>query len=321
MLTSLIFNYFWYYALFLVLQRIYFIIDSLYRHFFRLGLNLEERFGKDSWALVTGGSDGIGKGFAMGFAQKGFNIIIVGRNPKKLKEVEEEIKKSTDKPIKTMSVVFDFCEKTSIADYKEMYNSVKNLDVSVVVNNIGWTNTKFFTEHTGEAIQNHISLNVIPQGLLSVMYVKDFKKRAQKGKRSCFINLSSFGGMFVFPKFITYNAVKSYNNVLSKLVHFECNDFVDSLSLKPMWVATPLTQMKEGDNYNIISVEKLVSSTLKQVGFEYETYGAFKHELHASIFLSKFSLIMKNILQINKKSGEKRTDRNLQNEKVKNKKE
>lgn len=39
-----------------------------------------------SWALVTGGSDGIGYGFCRKLANEGFNILIVGRNEQKLKD-------------------------------------------------------------------------------------------------------------------------------------------------------------------------------------------------------------------------------------------
>ncbi len=48
---------------------------------------MAERYGANSWALVTGASDGIGKGFCQELANKGFNIILIARNPEKLKIV------------------------------------------------------------------------------------------------------------------------------------------------------------------------------------------------------------------------------------------
>ena len=45
------------------------------------GYNLKNRYyNKDSWAVVTGATDGIGKGFCEKLAKEGFNIVIVGRN-------------------------------------------------------------------------------------------------------------------------------------------------------------------------------------------------------------------------------------------------
>ncbi len=43
-------------------------------------LDLVDRYGGDSWALITGGSDGIGLGFAQELAKLGFNICIIARN-------------------------------------------------------------------------------------------------------------------------------------------------------------------------------------------------------------------------------------------------
>jgi len=55
-----------------------------------------ERYGKGSWVVVSGGSDGIGLGFAHRFASFGFNIILISRNESKLQdkcnEVQERFK-------------------------------------------------------------------------------------------------------------------------------------------------------------------------------------------------------------------------------------
>jgi hypothetical protein len=40
---------------------------------------------------ITGGSDGIGKGFAMELAARKFKVVIIGRNPDKMTEVCSEI--------------------------------------------------------------------------------------------------------------------------------------------------------------------------------------------------------------------------------------
>merc|ERR1711974_299250 len=43
------------------------------------------------WALVTGGTDGIGKGFCMELAKEGLNIVLVSRTKAKLETVAQEI--------------------------------------------------------------------------------------------------------------------------------------------------------------------------------------------------------------------------------------
>lgn len=48
--------------------------------------NLNNKYGKGSWALVTGSTDGIGLGFCHVLAEHSFNIILVSRNIQKLEE-------------------------------------------------------------------------------------------------------------------------------------------------------------------------------------------------------------------------------------------
>ena len=48
--------------------------------------------GSKTWAVVTGGSDGIGLGICKKLAKEGFNICIVARNQSKMNARLNEIK-------------------------------------------------------------------------------------------------------------------------------------------------------------------------------------------------------------------------------------
>ena len=63
---------------------------------------------EDSWAVVTGGSDGIGLAMCKKLADEGFNICMVARNEEKMKDKLKEIK------TKTMYVVADFSKMTTL---------------------------------------------------------------------------------------------------------------------------------------------------------------------------------------------------------------
>ena len=73
-------------------------------------------YGAGSWAVVTGGSDGIGFGMCNNLAKQGFNICIVSRNEKKINEKLELIKKECPN-VKTMCIVADFSKMGSIGEY------------------------------------------------------------------------------------------------------------------------------------------------------------------------------------------------------------
>lgn len=76
------------------------------------------RYGKGSWALVTGASDGIGAEYCMQLAKEGFNICLVSRTRSKLEAVENKIKEATD--AETCLIQFDFCGATNMQDYETL---------------------------------------------------------------------------------------------------------------------------------------------------------------------------------------------------------
>ena len=50
-----------------------------------------ERYGENSWAVVTGSTDGIGKACAKHLARQGFNIVLISRNLQKLNNTAKEL--------------------------------------------------------------------------------------------------------------------------------------------------------------------------------------------------------------------------------------
>ncbi|EGR34579.1 short-chain dehydrogenase reductase, putative [Ichthyophthirius multifiliis] len=55
---------------------------------FRKQNNFIKSYGKDTYALITGSSDGIGKQFAIEMAKSGMNLILIARNEQKLNNVK-----------------------------------------------------------------------------------------------------------------------------------------------------------------------------------------------------------------------------------------
>jgi len=91
-----------------------------------------------TWAVVTGGSDGIGLAMAKNLARQKFNICIVSRNENKMKEKLEEISKEVGDPnLKTRYIVADFSKLHSIEDYKYIKDQLNDVDVGVLILNAG----------------------------------------------------------------------------------------------------------------------------------------------------------------------------------------
>ena len=77
-----------------IIQFLIAFVQFLDRHCRRKQKNLLRRYGGNgTWALVTGGSDGIGAEFCRQLAKAGFNICIVSRTESKMEAIELEIRK------------------------------------------------------------------------------------------------------------------------------------------------------------------------------------------------------------------------------------
>ena len=92
--------------------------------------------GKNSWAIVTGGSDGIGLEICDQMAEQGFNIFIIGRSQTKILEKLQDIKIKHN--VHTKSILFDFAELCTIKDYQtKIAEKVKDIDIGMLFLNAG----------------------------------------------------------------------------------------------------------------------------------------------------------------------------------------
>ena len=85
-------------------------------------------------ALITGGSQGIGRACAEALAEEGVNIVIVARDPKRLASAAEEI--STNRTGHVTPVTGDL---TNVADIKRIVAEAETTlgQIDILVNNAG----------------------------------------------------------------------------------------------------------------------------------------------------------------------------------------
>ena len=90
--------------------------------------------GPQSYAVITGATDGIGKSLAKDLYRKGFNVIVHGRNEKKLQATVEEIK-----ALREDGTVESFiADATSPSvDFAGIAKRFDDLNVTLLINNVG----------------------------------------------------------------------------------------------------------------------------------------------------------------------------------------
>ncbi|WP_218188237.1 SDR family NAD(P)-dependent oxidoreductase [Desulfosarcina cetonica] len=135
-------------------------------------------------ALITGGSDGIGLGIAEAFAQQGANLILVGRDAKKLTQREKELSRyGTD----NLVVISQDMAARDAA--REIAGKIaeKHIRIDILVNNAGIGRFIPFADSDASVLDFHLDLNVRAPYLLTRMFLNDLI--ASQGN---VINISSY---------------------------------------------------------------------------------------------------------------------------------
>ena len=92
--------------------------------------------GPQSYAVITGATDGIGKSLAKDLYRKGFNVIVHGRNEQKLTATVAEIKALREDG----TVEYFVADATSPhVDFTEIAGRFDDLNITVFINNVGGT--------------------------------------------------------------------------------------------------------------------------------------------------------------------------------------
>ncbi|XWS34668.1 hypothetical protein CRYUN_Cryun21dG0057300 [Craigia yunnanensis] len=232
-------------------------------NFLRPGKNLK-KYG--SWGLVTGPTDGIGKGFAFQLARKGLNLVLVGRNPDKLKDVSDSILAKYGK-IQIKTVVVDFTGDLD-EGLKKIKEAIEGLDVGVLINNAGisYPYARFFHEVDEELLRNLIKVNVEGTTKVTQAVLPGMLKR----KKGAIVNIGS-GAAIVIPSdplYAVYAATKAYIDQFSRCLYVEYkNSGIDVQCQVPLYVATKMASIKRS-SFFVPSADGYARAAMRWIGYE-----------------------------------------------------
>ena len=163
-------------------------------------------------ALITGASSGIGRDMAKELAKRGYSVILVARDNKKLEEVAEEIKNNYNVEVKFIQK--DLSNKQNCIN---LYNELKNENIDILINNAGFGVHGNFAETDLDKEINMLDTNVMAVHILMKLFLQDMVKR-NSGK---ILNVSSMAAFAPGPLMAGYYSSKAYVYRLSECVKTE----------------------------------------------------------------------------------------------------
>lgn len=168
----------------------------------------------DKYALITGGSQGIGKAMALECAKRGLNLILIALPGRELEETALEIKSKYN--VKVHFKAIDLTEKTGP---EEVYNWCRDnhYTVNILVNNAGIAGTALFETSTIEYSDLRIQLNIRALVLLTRYFLPDMKKL----DKAFILNVSSMAAFYAIPYKTIYAASKAFVLIFSKALREE----------------------------------------------------------------------------------------------------
>ena len=195
-------------------------------------------------ALITGASSGIGADMARILSEKGYDLILVARNKRKMESLSKELK--TNVEIIPMDI-------SSTYNCTELYNIVKKKDIDILINNAGFGLFGHFNTTKLDKELDMIELNIKTVHTLTKLFLKDFLKK-NKGH---ILNVASSAAFMPGPLMATYYATKAYVLHLTEAINEELkrdnkNVYVGALCPGP--VNTNFNKVA-GVSFNLDSLE------------------------------------------------------------------
>ncbi len=212
-----------------------------------MDLNLKNRK-----VLITGVGDGIGREFALAFAEEGAQVAGCARTQNRLDSLSEEIVGENH-----LFRSVDVTQPESLKNfYSEMISQFKGLDI--LVNNVGNIGklANFF-DLTDEDWKESFEINLLSAVRLCRLCIPDLKQSNQPR----IINISSIAGSRPMEIFPHYSAMKAgLSNLTSSLSQTLASDkiLVNSISPGPVWSRSWEKEAQEGADHSGKSKEQMI---------------------------------------------------------------
>ncbi|KAI9056800.1 NAD-P-binding protein [Trametes sanguinea] len=200
----------------LSLPYLYRFADFLWLYFIRPTTIHHYLHGPAPYAFVTGATDGIGKATAAELYDLGFNLILHGRNEKKMQRVIDELRARAKRDTDIRYLLADATKAGH--DFDKLVEPFKDLNITLVIHNVGGSNgvqPERLDERPEEYIHNLVHWNALFPLLLTRVLLPQLRRSAKHGPVIVQF-VGSLAGDISPPRLSIYAASKRFLEALTR---------------------------------------------------------------------------------------------------------
>jgi uncharacterized protein len=167
--------------------------------------NFRARYGR--WALVAGGSEGIGAEFARQLAARGLHLVLVARREEALGQLAEEIRAGSGVEVRCLAL--DLADPEAPA---AVLQSTRELEIGLLVCNAAYSMIGPFLD---QALDDHLralAVNCRAPLMLTHALGRSMRERGRGG----IVLLSSLASLQGTAYVASYSATKAFNRILAE---------------------------------------------------------------------------------------------------------
>lgn len=186
------------------------------------------------WALITGGSSGIGAAFAHELAIQGANLVLVARDASRLDQTAARLRQLHRVAVRTVPLNLD--GRDAVATLSGTLTE-SGMDVELLVNSAGISSRGLVSDTDPSVLRQLVDLNVGALTELTGTVVADMVRRGH----GSIINVASTGAYTPAPVVAAYAASKAYVLSFTQALWAETRDSgVRVVAVSPGPTQTPM---------------------------------------------------------------------------------
>lgn len=226
-----------------------------------------------SWAIISGATGGLGESYSNILYKLNFNLIIIGRNTKKLMQTKDNILKHNRNSNLNIDIMCIDFENNGTKDIINIINSnICNKNIKILVNCVGQggnaknylENYKYNAEDLTKDILNDekfVKVNLLSHLILTKLFL-----RYKNNKEKCLlINISSLLGVNCSPGLSLYGSCKAFQTHFNNSLSFENeynHDLLDIYTFTPWYIDTNMVKRIKS-KFKMTSLKFVQNSLIK----------------------------------------------------------